>query len=128
MYLVSHLAAPQLGVVLLGDAGEVAAAAVSWCCCACVGWWRDRMSKGYDCSGKVCLLTASAKSVPTPSPAVRPALNPLDRTGHSVTPQMGEGCNSALEDCAMLAQAQEGAGYDVRAGLAAFEVRRAPQV
>jgi 2-polyprenyl-6-methoxyphenol hydroxylase-like FAD-dependent oxidoreductase len=45
-----------------------------------------------------------------------------------VTPQMGQGCNSALEDCTLLAQALEGAGYDVQAGLAAFEAKRAPQV
>lgn len=41
---------------------------------------------------------------------------------------MGQGCNSALEDSALLAQALEGAGHDIQAGLAAFEHTRAPQV
>jgi 2-polyprenyl-6-methoxyphenol hydroxylase-like FAD-dependent oxidoreductase len=41
---------------------------------------------------------------------------------------MGQGCNSALEDCTLLAQALEGAGYEVQAGLATFEAKRAPQV
>jgi hypothetical protein len=51
MYLVSHLAAPQLGVVLLGDAGE--------------GVVRF---KGHDCSGKACLTTASPNLRLSPTP------------------------------------------------------------
>lgn len=48
--------------------------------------------------------------------------------GHCVTPQMGQGCNSALEDCVLLARALEGADYDVTAGLTAYDKKRAPQV
>jgi 2-polyprenyl-6-methoxyphenol hydroxylase-like FAD-dependent oxidoreductase len=41
---------------------------------------------------------------------------------------MGQGCNSALEDCVLLARALEGADYDIKAGLAAYDRKRAPQV
>ncbi|KAF8058421.1 kmo [Scenedesmus sp. PABB004] len=68
MQLVSQLAAPQLGVVLLGDAG------------------------------------------------------------HNVTPQMGQGCNSALEDAALLGDALRRADYDTAAALESFQRRRMPQV
>lgn len=68
MNLVSQLAAPSLGVVLLGDAG------------------------------------------------------------HNVTPQMGQGCNSALEDGKLLAAALQQSGHDVAAGLSRFEQQRLPQV
>lgn len=54
--------------------------------------------------------------------------NNKHHTGHCVTPQMGQGCNSALEDSVLLAQALEGAGHDIQAGLAAFERTRTPQV
>lgn len=48
--------------------------------------------------------------------------------GHCVTPQMGQGCNSALEDCSLLTQCLEAAGHDIQQGLARYEATRAPQV
>jgi hypothetical protein len=48
--------------------------------------------------------------------------------GHNVTPQMGQGCNSALEDAGLLAAALQQSGHDVAAGLAKFQKQRMPQV
>eukprot|EP00775_Hariotina_reticulata_P008371 gene8371-8555_t len=68
MQLVSRLTAPQLGVVLLGDAA------------------------------------------------------------HNVTPQMGQGCNSALEDCKLLSEALASNSYNIPAALKAYDQSRRPQV
>eukprot|EP00879_Flechtneria_rotunda_P010881 GHRR01011371.1.p1 GENE.GHRR01011371.1~~GHRR01011371.1.p1 ORF type:complete len:507 (+),score=143.33 GHRR01011371.1:1002-2522(+) len=47
---------------------------------------------------------------------------------HSVTPQMGQGCNSALEDCRILAKALESSDYDVSLALSHYQQTRTPQV
>jgi hypothetical protein len=134
MYLVSQLAAPQLGVVLLGDAGEgLREDAV---------WVEGLLSQGAGASCGRYNKFSNIFSSPVLGPAaylwpigiaalpflIHAVIAHPPPPGHCVTPQMGQGCNSALEDCHQLAQALQRAGYDTAAGLAAFNATRAPQV
>jgi 2-polyprenyl-6-methoxyphenol hydroxylase-like FAD-dependent oxidoreductase len=47
---------------------------------------------------------------------------------HNVTPQMGQGCNSALEDAVLLKAALTGAGWVIPAALQRYDATRRPQV
>lgn len=49
-------------------------------------------------------------------------------SAHNVTPQMGQGCNSALEDAVLLDKALSSSNYDIRSGLQHFQQQRKPQV
>jgi FAD-dependent urate hydroxylase len=52
----------------------------------------------------------------------------LGDAAHNVTPQMGQGCNSALEDAAALAAALKAEGWQVHKGLQQYNKHRLPQV
>ena len=52
----------------------------------------------------------------------------LGDAAHNVTPQMGQGCNSALEDAAMLAAALQQEAWDMHKGLRKYEQQRMPEV
>jgi 2-polyprenyl-6-methoxyphenol hydroxylase-like FAD-dependent oxidoreductase len=47
---------------------------------------------------------------------------------HNVTPQMGQGCNSALEDAVLLKAAMAEAGWAVPTALQLYDATRRPQV
>lgn len=60
-------------------------------------------------------------------PLLLPAAAVAVISAHNVTPQMGQGCNSALEDAALLDQALRSSSYNIKDGLQQFQHKRKPQ-